>query len=281
MPHTSSLSSNTAIMSFLNLSTEDRALFQSLQGSCLLPSLSVPGEGDSQEMVDLYLRRKEEEQRQFIAPYADLLEDELVKMLTRRQDLILRDLKNSKDSSFVVELFSWNTVSYDEALWAMKARIAKMSLQERYVHELRQGDREGTIELNRWEYKFGTEMAQTYGYGPGDEADWVRTPIKVDRIFRKSDLAMRISLKLGPNFFPFTKMERIFLTEGLPEVGNGYRVYKKTLCVRYYPFGVPESKLKSLLAVAKKENERFEKGQRATLGAAEYPTGYSALNILK
>jgi hypothetical protein len=58
----------------------------------------------------------------------------------------------------------------------------------------------------------------------------------VDRIFRNSDLAERLSLTLGPNFLPSYKWESV---EGAADESEfGYRVYKKTLCVIYCPFGV-------------------------------------------
>lgn len=260
--------------SLLNLSNEDHALFKSLQGSCLFPSLAVPGSG---EMVNLYKTKKREEERKFIEPYADLLEDELVKMLKRRKAIIYEELLNSKDTSFTVELFSWKTVSYHEPIWVLNERVSKMTCDEELIHDLREWDRKSSIKSNEWETMFGTQM----GSSEADELDWIHSPVKVDRIFRHSDLGMRLSLALGPNFLPHEKWESIFYMDGLPGVGNGYTVYKKTLYVSYHPFGINKRQLKNILEVARKERERLEKGQRATLGPAEYPVGHSALNILK
>lgn len=266
--------------SLLKLSADDLALFQSLQDSCLLPSLSVPGSG---ELVEVFKAKKREENQKAMAPYADLLEDELVKMLKRRKTVIYDELLNSKSTSFTVDLFSWNTVGYHETLKEMNDRVSKMTWGQKYDHQLRQGDRKATIEANKWETTFGVEMAPAYGYGPDDceSPDWVFRPMKVDRIFRQSDLRMRLALKLGPNFFPSIRLDVVKDVMGDPKLHNGYTVFKKTLYVRYHPFGLNERDLKSLLAVAKKEKERFEKGERQLLGPAQYPVGHGALNILK
>jgi hypothetical protein len=113
--------------------------------------------------------------------------------------------------------------------------------------------------------------------------DYFYDPVKVDRIFRHSDLAKRISLSLGPNFYPR------FLQELVSEVSDqvndgGYRVYKKTLVVVYYPFGLEKDKMKKLLEVAKSQAKRIAEGKVARYGVDEhgvrqFGAGHKELNI--
>lgn len=256
------------------LSAEDAALFKSLQTSAILPDLAHPGRG---ELVEVFKHKKREENRAIVAPYADILETELTKILNKRKGSILEQLRESKDTSFTVPLFSWNTVYYTETLSALRAREAVMSSDEFREHAEAQSQRWKTIANEGWETKFGVECAAVYGYGEDHETDWVYPNMKVDRIFRNSDLAMRLSLKLGPNFFPTIKWELLHEDH---HSRDGFMAYKKTLCVRYYPFGVSENQLKRLLAVVKSEASRIAEGEKTHLRPGEYGVGHKLLEIL-
>lgn len=253
------------------LSAEDAALFKTIQDSALLPSLAQPGEG---KMVELFKQKKKDEQKRIIAPYADLLEERLMKMLLQRRAEILQTLKDSKGTSFSVDLFSWKTINYHESLSQLKAREADMSREERNTHYRALNAHAAAVKGNGWESMFGVYEE---GYN-GWALEIVETfaPVKVDRIFRNSDLAMRISLALGPNFLPYTTWENNVPSMG---GGQGFNVFKKTLGVRYYPFGVPKQQMKELLAVAKSEAKRFAEGKKTRLGGGEYTVGDVALNI--
>lgn len=255
------------------LSAEDAALFKTIQDSALLPSLAQPGEG---KMVELFKQNKKEEQKRIIAPYADLLEEQLMKMLLQRKAEILQTLKESKGTSFSVDLFSWKTINYHESLSQLKAREADMSREERIAHYRSQNAHAAAVKETGWESMFGV-----YEEGwNGREAETMETfaPVKVDRIFRNSDLAMRISLALGPNFLPFIAWENKDHSVSMGWL-QGFNVFKKTLGVRYYPFGVPKQQMKELLAVAKSEAKRFAEGKKTRLGGGEYTVGDMALNI--
>ncbi len=261
------------------LSAADAALFSSLRASALLPSLATPCHG---ELVTLFKERKREEDKKRVEPYADILEGELTKMLEERKDSILQQLKDSKGTSFTADLFSWKTVHYSETLASMQARVSEMSSEERVAHYEKVRETRFAIEDNGWESEFFVEARDPIydddGYFQEEETSTPYPSVKVDRIFRCSDLAERLSLKLGPNFYPFTKWEYVQGAGNYEE--NGFNVYKKTLAVRYYPFGVKKDQMKKLLGVAKTQAERKTRGEVISLRARETPVGHAELNIV-
>jgi hypothetical protein len=235
-------------MSSLNLSyslsAEDQAIFAKLQADSLLPSLAFPGEG---ELIKTFKANKRQEERNWMAPYADILEVELKATLEERKDLILQKLHACKETVFTVDLFSWNTVMYYEWLSEMQERVSKMTREEKVKHEAEQRERQRLIKENRWESTFGVAYNSSYPWAYPDSIAFNMPLKKVDQIFNKSDLAMRLSLALGPNFFPSTRWEMV---KGAGDPSEtGYSVYKKTLYVRYYPFGVPKKQMTKLLRV--------------------------------
>jgi hypothetical protein len=260
------------------LSPSDAALFESLQASALLPTLAEPGEG---ELVELYKQRKREENKKHIEPYADLLEIDLVKMLEARKASILQQLKESKDSNFTAKLFSWNSVGYHESLSGLQRRQDGMTTKELSEHNVAMRERQFLILENDWESMFSVEGTEFFIDADGrynNQPFTSRYPVKVDRIFNNSDLANRLSLKLGPNFFPYIEWEPI---QGAgDESAYGYSVYKKTLCARYYPFGVKKGQLMKLLATARTDAERISLGKKSVYAMGERGVDPSQLNIL-
>lgn len=249
------------------LTAEDKAVFQYLQASALLPALATPGEG---ELVQQYKQKQKEQMRQTIEPYADILESQLLGYLAERKDEILQKLKSSTDTSFTADLFSWNSVAYGESLTQLKRRQSAMTPEELRQHRSEVGLRQGRIESEGWETTFGVEHQECYD---GEESIyWAMYPVKVERIFRNSDLDLRLSLALGPNFFPFTRWESVHDEQA-------YTAYKKTLCVRYYPFGVSKPQMDKLLACAKNEMKRKAAGLKTSLRSDEYGVGHAQLNI--
>jgi hypothetical protein len=257
----------------VKLSEEDAAVFQTLQQSALLPSLSVPGEGD---LVKLYKQRQRESQECVIEPYADILEAELLKYLKSRKEEILQKLKESSGTSFTADLFSWNSVSYRETLTELKRREGEMTPEQLEAHYSAIRSREARIKDEGWETTFGVRFIR-----PDDEEEdtwWTYHPVKVDRIFRFSDLAFRLSLALGPNFFPFTRWDVV--KEGGEYVGDeAFWVYKKTLCVTYLPFGPNKGQMEKLLACAKKEAKRAAELSKTQLRRGDYAVGHGQLNL--
>jgi hypothetical protein len=248
------------------LSVADATLFQELQDSALLPSLAKPGEG---ELVELFKQKKREEQCNIVEPYADLLEINLKGMLKRRLPSILQSLREAKSTVFTADLFSWYTVQYSETISERQARISKMTYEERAKHYLAVSDREEDIAQNGWETMFATRGFWEY----------TRKDIKVERIFRFSDLKERLSLALGPNFYPHIRTE--WVSDVSDQVDDrGFRVYKKVLAVKYYPFGVSADQLKKLLEVAKKQAQRKAEGKITTYEKGEYGVGHAQLSII-
>ena len=258
------------------LSAEDTAVFTTLQGSALLPSLATPGEG---ELVQLFKQKQREEQRVRIEPYADLLEDKLLRFLSKEKDRIFKELKESKSTWFAAKLFSWNTVQYHESLTSLKARQAEMNSEERAAFSRSQSEMKELIKHNKWESTFGMmgSYSFVYGYDEDAEEEWTLHPQKVDNIFRHSDLALRLSLALGPNFFPSFQME--YKTGRGPHSKEGFSVYKKTLYVRYYPFGVSKQQMQKLLACAKSNAARLAEGKKTKVSPGEWAVGAEELRI--
>jgi len=252
----------------VKLSAEDEAVFQTLQASALLPTLATPGEG---ELVQLYKQKQKEAERQTIEPYADILETQLLGYLTERKDEILQKLKDSESTSFSADLFSWNSVTYHESFSELKRRQSAMTPEELRQHRCDMWEQKERIKEEGWETTFGVERQECYD---GEEIIyWVLDRVKVDRIFRNSDLELRLSLALGPNFFPFTKSQSVC------DDDESFSVFKKTLCVRYCPFGVTKPQMDKLLACAKNEAKRKAEGLKTSLRRDEYGVGHAQLNI--
>jgi hypothetical protein len=255
------------------LSAADAALFQSLQASALLPTLARPGEG---ELMEVYKQKKRDEEFKKVEPYADLLELKLTEQLEAHKETILQQLRESKDAQFTVDLFSWNTVHYYETAQSMRERYAEME-DGHTALTLENRRRAILIKDNKWESTFGVESEATWGGGVWDTY-WCYAPIKVDRIFRHSDLAMRLSLKLGPNFFPSFRWSRV--EDAGDDSDHGFTVYKKTFYVRYYPLGVSKYQMDKLLATAKKEAARVAASKKTGYAAVERGVGHEELCVL-
>jgi hypothetical protein len=235
-----------------SLSVADAELFKSLQQSALLPSLASPGEG---ELAQLHKAAKKEEQRKTFEPYADILVKHIVDKVREDKTSILEQLKKNPGGSMVAPLFTWHTVYYNESLSQMAKRRSTMSPSE--LFEFYADQRKRTIEINskRWE----TEMSvyeSVYDYYLRDtEETYSMYPAKINKVFQVTDVAERVSLALGPCFYPYTVWEPL---EGLgdddPE--TGFSVFKRTLYVRYHPYGVTPEKMKTLLKTARTQAER-------------------------
>ena len=258
------------------LSAEEATLFAQLQDSALMYELVTPGEG---ELVELYKQKKREQQKKRVLPYADLLADELMYMLQKRKDQIMAQLRESNDTEFMVDLFSWKAVHYHESLDRLKKREADMTPTELHDHLRKKHDEKELIKANGWESTFG---ADEHGFnGWAEETTTIYEPMKVDRIFKDSDLALRLSLFLGPNFSTSIRWDNALPGESyIDSVMRGFSVYKKTLYVNYHPFGLPKKQLIKLLAVAKEDKRRQAMGEKIRLRSGEYPVGHEALDIV-
>ncbi len=261
------------------LSAEDAALFKVLQDTAILQEAATPGEGS---LVELFKQKKKDEQKKFIEPYADILEAQLKVNLFDRKDEILAELKASESSRFSAELFSWNSVQYRESLSDRSKRLSAMGIHERRSYNQKRMDRDQRIKEHAWETEFCVKTRCTYEDWGGelvesDSYSWF--PVKVDRIFRNSDLDKRLSLALGPNFYPYFTWEPI---EGASdEDDDGFQVYKKTLCVRYCPFGVAKLQMDKLLETAREQAKRTTEGRTYRLGRGETPYGHTKLFLNK
>jgi hypothetical protein len=244
------------------LSVADAALFESLQASAMLPSLAQPGKG---ELAKLYKKAMKEKEKVFLKPYADVLEVTLLDMLTDKTESILQQLKESKGIVFTAKLFTWKTVSYNETLNELKRRESLMTSDEYKDHVLAKFTEQEEIVMNGWESSFGAK-----GVYYGEETYDALSPIKVDRIFRNTDLADRISLALSPNFTPFFSYKEVV-------VAKDFTVFKKSLCISYHPFGLKKADMQKMLLTAKTQSERIAKGTVFQLSEGEYPIGHVEL----
>ena len=154
-----------------------------------------------------------------------------------------------------------------------------MTDSEWQAHALKMQERSEQIEYNGWEDTFSVQRKSLYSLDYDEEVTYdTYRPIKVDRIFRNSDLAWRLSLVLGPNFFPSYRWER--LEDVGDTVEEGFHVYKKTLYVTYYPFGVKKTHLDKLLSVARRQAERVSLGEKTNFHGGEYAVGHESLCAL-
>jgi hypothetical protein len=263
------------------LSAEDTALLESLQNTALLSETSL------QEVSELAFKKKAEQEKQMLLPYADLLEMEILTELSLRKQSILNKLKESPDTDFTVDLLSWNTVFYREGLTELLRRESLMTREELRDHtNAKRVVQESLTTFGKLSV-CGTEMLyhdehETYRYISLSD-------VKVERIFRKTDLRYRIAMALGPNFFPYLRMKK---QEDADEDGpHGYTGWTTTLCVRYYPMGISKNQMACILKTLKDKKKRQEEGTYYTLQSMEdfsknspgltycLPRGPSALQV--
>ena len=261
-----------------DLSLKDSTLLDSLASQSILGEVSK-SHGD---LHALYKMHKAHETQEMLAPYVDILEDELVAILKAEKDKLIAQLKNCTSSDIEVDLFSWNTVQWNESLSALQRRVAKMTPEERVEHSKKKKAQYKMIKEKGWETKFGI-LHDTW---EADDISWAQEaysyysypPKKVDFIFRHSDLAQRLVLALGPNFSTWTNSTRI-ATVGEYFEENSFFVLKNTLVLRYHPYGLKHQDLNKLLNVAKVQERRREKCDRHALQEYETAVGVDLLRI--
>jgi hypothetical protein len=241
------------------LSAEDTALLESLQDTALLSAVSL------QEVRELAFQKKAEQEKKMLLPYADLLEMEILTELSLRKQSILNKLKESPGMDFTVELLSWNTVFYREDLTELLRRESLMTREELRDHNRAKRVLQESLTTFGKLSVCGTEMLHHDEY---ETYRYIGLPeVKVERIFRKTDLRYRIAMALGPNFFPYlcAKMQ-----EGVSEDGpHGYTGWTTTLCVRYYPKGLSKNQMTTILKTLKDKKQRQEEGTYYTLQSME------------
>ena len=233
------------------LNPEQYALFVNLQTSALLPQLAQPGAG---ELVELFKVAKKEEQRKTFEPYADILEAHILEKVRSKLPSILEQLKQHPGSVMTTELFTWQTVTYHESLTSLIKRQSAMTSEELRAYNVAAAERSQKIKNNRWESEVSIIDSVYDYYTERDEETYSLYPAKINKVFQTTDLAQRVALSLGPCFTPFIEWD---LVEGLGEDGpTGFSVYKRTLSVRYHPFGMSHSQMMALLKVAKSKADR-------------------------
>ena len=243
--------SNTAKMNSLpyTLTAEQSALFEGLQDSAIFPGLAIPGEG---ELVALFKKNSKERNRNLHEPYADLLKTHILAKIRADRAAFLDTLKASPSMS--AEVFSWYTISYTQTLTELKRARIEMTPDER-IRSLREEREAGeTVADNHWETLVSVVQEQDTGDVFTNMWD-----AKVNNVFRYTDLADRVAMALGPCFSSYTTWER---AEGLPSSEmKGFIVFKRSLCVRYSPFGLNLEQMRRLFEAAKRQNERSAKGE--------------------
>ena len=256
--------------SITDLSLSDARLVRSINARSIL------GEATSStgDLYMLYKQHKDRETQEMLNRYVDILEDELVAILKAGKDNLLAELKKCTTSNMQVDLFNWNTVVWYETLTELKWRVAQMSPEQRTEHDAKKKAQYALIEEMGWETKFGVKRV------PWDlqQPTLAYTKEKVDFIFRHSNLAQRLVLALGTNFSTFIKCSRVH-DEGEYGELNRFSVYKKTLVLKYHPYGLNYHQMNHLLNVAKVEKERRDKLERKELEMDERAVGVDLLRL--
>ena len=247
------------------LSDEQAAFFNEMVSSALLPKVAIPGQG---ELVERYKKEQREAQRLKMLPYADLLGGCIVRQLQAKRAELLAQLHTAPWKNMEVPIFSWNTVVFNETLQEMNNRLDGATNEELAKHFQTLGERERIIAESGAEHMFGVaHTAQFF-------TDVALREVRIDRIFRNSDLATQLVTTLGPNF---TYKIRPIYSEACPhyEYGSpyGFSTLKKTLIAVYHPFGMTKSVLLKNLAVFQNHAERAARGEVTRLDVDQWLRG--------
>ena len=233
------------------LNAEQTALFQEMQDSALFPALATPGEG---ELVTLFKKSYRELQRKRLEPCADLLKTHILARVCVDRAAILEELKKDPKAGMRAELFSWHTIRYNQTLTQLQKAQSKMSFDEKTASRIDMHTEKQQIKDNHWE-----TMLRVDEITDSCEMMTAMWEVKINDIFRFTDIADRVALALGPCFFPYIQWQE---AEDLTNLKSpNFRIYKKALCVRYYPFGLDLPKMKRLFEAASKQNERALRGE--------------------
>ena len=229
--------------------------------SAFLPSVARPGEG---EMVHVYKTKRAEANKKMLEPYADILKAAILCWKRCSKEQLLATLRAAPVDKMEIPLFSWNSVSYLESLDEMKARLAAMSPEDREKARSEHAMNSRLIRIHGWETYMSVEQVPTTTWS-GEDDEYVETVLgsqKVNQIFRSTDLGWRLAAAFGPTFSPEIRWEKLREMEG----EGGFIVYKKTLVLRYWPFGLGEMRLNNLLKAYRAEKERETAGEIRVLG---------------
>ena len=260
-----------------SISKEDARLMSSLNRASLLGQAGL----SYGELFTLHKTLRGAEESKFFEPYADLLEEDLAAKLTAGKDTILAAFKKCTHSQLEVPLVSWNTVRWHESLNELQWRRSNMTSDQLAAEQELKWEQEQTILDNGWETKVGVtkRIFECVGYNVFEESTETSLfPAKVDKIFRHSDLAQRIALLFGTNFSTYIKQETVDGAGDAREVG-GFSVAKRTLVLRFLPYGPTPSQMKRLLEVARTQNERRDAGKRTLLLHEETLVGADLLRL--
>lgn len=261
-----------------NLSHSDNILMNSLTTNSILGEMSR----EDGHLFYLHKLNKTAEDAKRMEPYADILEDELVAMLKAGKDNLVAELKKCKSADIQIPLFNWNTVIWHESLHELNSRRAKMTAEERKDSHETKWAQEEMIDRNKWETKFSViNETLEYDASVDDMVEYfyhTYYPMKVDRIFKQTDLAQRLALALGPNFSTYTRTTSLENAGDKREIG-GFSVLKKTLYLKYHPYGLPYNLFQPFLQIAKVQEDRKNKGERTVLKRSEKPFGADLLRL--
>jgi hypothetical protein len=222
------------------LNAEEAVLFQSLKDDSFFSGW--PFHADL-EQTKLELQKKKE--KELVQPYADLLLAHIKSAVTARRGEIWETLAATGEC----EVFSYEALHYNQDLVDKKRRLAEMSAEEREAVFTAEEPTETHFGLKKWHANDAEAVAE------GDDLFYQSHelyPIKVQRIFRSSDLGVRISLLFGPHFF--IKKERKCLER---KEGNfGWTHQKVTIKVVFKGESISEWEAREILRVAKETKQR-------------------------
>jgi hypothetical protein len=234
------------------LDAEEAQLFKGLQDESLF--------SDYRYRV-LELERTKEEARtkrekEFVQPYADLLFEHIKASVTARKAELWETLKTKGECA----VFSYEMLRYNQTMLEKQRRLDEMTSDERVAHFEAEVEepKETQFGANKWFFNSWKDTEDEDDYYQGT----LHYPIKVQRIFRRSDLAVRIGLLFGPHFVTKRTYETLSTREG----DFGWSHQKVTLQVVFKGDTISKGEVAQILRVAKETKEREVK----TLGPFEW-----------
>jgi hypothetical protein len=202
------------------------------------------------ELVSLWEKRNEENQRARYQPYADLLLENFVwPKILKNKAKILEDLKENcrtatHPSELSIPIWSFNNVQTPPPSWN---RVGGPS----HYYAMQRNDKDAL--LAQWIYENGWNQVLKL-----DNDGMIELPMaSLYPIIQKSNFLEELGARFGAEFKVVMRTSQFF-TEANPSGQHVYRT-EKTLYLQYFPRGLPEPFQKLRAAHLKSELTRSKK----------------------
>ena len=192
-------------------------------------------------------KRKEQVKLQ---PYNDMLFDHIMETLELQKDSIREKLMEglARDSPYPsFEILEYNSVLYNDSLEEKIQKLNSMTGEERaraYKQETKENIR---IRDNSWDATIGLTRSSYYSMHP----------VRLDRIFKHTDILRRIANEFGTKYKVYNDMKYILFQ------GEKYCVWKKSVRLVYKSDGPLQKDIQEILAVRKKYAAGYDKFWRS------------------